>query len=261
MSTPPEASARTVEAIVSHADAAFLHFSALNAHHVAASHRALHSEHHAGKHRRKTIEQARARAGENPRRERVAATLAQIRRKLEDEIVARALPERSSSSSSVRRALRCPRHFEHSSNPPPALVSPDARAVSVEREIWVPSESRPCRVFLRRAVVAEPRRVERELHVARKADPAAACRDFTANVLGDAIAVLARVSLARERHIGSERVFGIILGMSEAFQESCARHGARTRRRGDRPPPASRGREPDAHYRDRSARRGRCAPN
>ena len=51
-----------------------------------------------------------------------------------------------------------------------------------------------CTEFLRAAtVVAEPRRVERQFHVAGKGNPAAGCGDFVSDVLAQRIAGGARI--------------------------------------------------------------------
>src|SRR5439155_996617 len=98
------------ETIVSHADAAFLQLSALNAHHVGR-HRVEHfiAEHDAGKHGRQAIEPGHAlEQVRHSRRERVPASLAKIGRELEDEIVARDFPRALELLEQRRSERRAP---------------------------------------------------------------------------------------------------------------------------------------------------------
>src|SRR5882762_10570731 len=104
------------ETIVSHTDTAFLHLSALDAYHVGR-HRIEHfiAEHDAGEHGRQAVEPGYAlEQVRHSHRERVPASLAKIRRELEDEVVARHGSGALQLLEQRRGERAAPRaHFEH----------------------------------------------------------------------------------------------------------------------------------------------------
>jgi len=164
------------------------------------------AEHHAGKSGRQAVEPRHAfKEMRHPRRERVAAPLAKICGELEDEIVARRpscalqLLEQGRRERAAARA-----HLEYLVEPRVQHLSHLAReGLAVERRNLGCRDEIPglAELLCTGAVVAETGRVKRKLHVAREADPAAARRDFAADVLRDAIAVLARLGRGfGERH-------------------------------------------------------------
>src|SRR6266704_4864909 len=136
----------------------------------------------------------------HPRGERVAAPLAKIGGELEDEIVARrpsCALEFLEQGRGERAAARA--HLEHLVEPRVQYLLHLAReGLAVERRNLGRRDEIPglAELSAAGAVVAEPRRVKRELHVAREADPAAARRDFAADVPRDAIAVHIRGEIA-----------------------------------------------------------------